>query len=805
MKLAGPASPPYSPNAAAARADFHNEAPTVVSDEPTNVLTPAGDGPDGISSRRASLAEETPVKEYDSAKVSDPDVHVPPPRPAAAVDESLDDLVASAAVPAPPTGTSVGPEAATELAETVQDGQVKAPNGIAAVEARIDHTARADALQDTHAKVIIEATQGPERKAVEEEAKDRDLELAPSAIAVVSENNLRTDSDGLVGENVAHEPRAKATAKGGPEKLQEEVFAKELEKMPASARPQSPSAMDIDETSPSSQLPPVLKSTKRTDHRVRKAKSKVRRRRTVILANAKDERHLEIARHLRKNQGYPDYGTAAYFRPMFKRSLLQQSNLKTIDDLLKHTSKSVNTSDHLVALREETDMRVLERIRRLQSLEGRWSFKSPAPAQEPEPQISHWDLLLKDAKWLRTDFREERKLKVAIAKDLADWCAEWVNASSSTRKALQKYTKNRATNGDVSMDDQIDEVPGLLAEDQYASSDEDPCDVLADFDGPACKRVKLDQTLFHSIPEYGAKDLLKDSISTLRTIAGADIDLEDERLPTAIKTERAAQGLLSTVLEAHTKEPELKPEDVTCALFDPESKPLRARLNAPWAFKPPSVSMPPQAFFEHRNASQWTWEDDQMLKQYAKDFPSNWTLIADRLTSRSLFNSYVDRRTPWECYERLLGMEGPPADAQAKQYLRHFHLRIERAKETFDAHQATIREQTEQQARTTGQPVPNMPPKRFPAPLRVDRKPNKRLIAILDGARKMAKKRENQAAKQQQQTVAQQDTQQQQQQKSAQAGTRPVQTPQYWSKIKHERELREQEKIQAMREQQRVC
>lgn len=793
-KPLAPASPPYSPGTQVSRVGgFNVDGQQQMADGVVNVLTPRGDSQDGLpSSRRLSLEEQTPVREYDSAKTLSADV--PPPKPAQDSDKGLDELVASAAVEAPPPGTNVD---AIGQVEVKSGAQIAHKDGDSLMSEPQPGSATTEGHQDPDELASKRNLQGTQ------EAQDfagPSSTLAPSAISVVSENNLRTDSDGLLPPPKQKKSEKNKT-KGGPEKLQEEVFAKQQQAMPKDRRERSATPMDVDQVQPevlNTSKPPVLKP-KPSGQRVRKPKHRARRRKTVVLASAKDERNLELARQLRKNQGFPEYGSAGYFKPMLKRIILQQHGYKTLDDLVRNNSKkSVNTSDHLVAIREEVDFRVLERIRRMQSLEGRWSKKHPARAQEPEPQATHWDLLLKDVKWLRTDYREERKLKAAVARDLAEWCAEWVGADAETRKSLQVRLKAASKEQASAVEATSEEIVPNLSEDEEDISLEDD---MFDFGRPASKRLKLDRSLFLSIPEYGVKPAYKNSISTLRAVASADVDLEDTRLPTLIASGTAAQGLLSTVIEANAKSPEIKPEDVTCALFNPESKPLRARLNAPWAFKPPSVSMPPQQFFEHRNASQWTWEDDQTLKQYAKDFPSNWTLIADRLAPRSLFTSYIDRRTPWECYERLLGMEGPPADAQAKQYLRHFHTRIERAKETFDAYQATIREHTEQQARNTGQPVPNLQPKRFPGPLRVDRKSNKRLVAILDGSRKNAKKREIAAMKSQSAVAASMD---QQPRPPPPPGARVIHTPQYWSRVKWERDQRELERAATMREQARV-
>ncbi len=68
---------------------------------------------------------------------------------------------------------------------------------------------------------------------------------------------------------------------------------------------------------------------------------------------------------------------------------------------------------------------------------------------EPERKKTHWDFLLEEAVWLATDFRQERKWKVALAKKTAmmvmKWHAQRVASSQRNMKAEQVKVRKVAS------------------------------------------------------------------------------------------------------------------------------------------------------------------------------------------------------------------------------------------------------------------------------------------------------------------------------------------------------------------------
>lgn len=405
-----------------------------------------------------------------------------------------------------------------------------------------------------------------------------------------------------------------------------------------------------------------------------------------------------------------------YMTTMFLRQALDSTHGgPDLPKLLTDSSKTGTTSDWLKSMREEQDCRIIKRIYKLQE-GGRWSPRQMKPGPEPAAQVTHWDYLLKEMKWLQTDFREERKFKLALAKQLADWCVEWHCSTLEERLDLQVRLKSNGRSGVFSLAD------GPMYDETEAMAIFDDC---VDPSLLCINKSVLPEKLLQSLPLY-------DSLSSLPVT-----------FPTASQPDISLDELESMPIEDDPAK-EKAPEEDACALFDPGAKIMKARLNASNAYKPPSVPLPSAAFYEFRYASQWTYDEDQQLRNLVKEFTGNWLLISELMSSKAQFVPVSDRRTPWECYERLMGMEGPPADTNLRQYYRHFQYRIEQAKVRWQA------EQAKQQAlqNPTVISIPPLQVRRFPSPVRVDKKVNKRFMAMLGGARTLARKRESIANKQ---------------------------------------------------------
>jgi chromatin modification-related protein VID21 len=524
-----------------------------------------------------------------------------------------------------------------------------------------------------------------------------------------------------------------------------------------------------------------------------------------------------------------------YFMPLFlaesqrisSRVVPQLGNAPNLDQLLSSARKTITTSNAYVPIDEHQAVKVLRRIHSLQK-DGKWSLRQIERSVEPPRPRSHWDVLLHEAKWMRTDFREERKWKMAAARNLAADCAEWVAASPEDRKLLQV----KATPPSKDVETNEDPTPDLVSSGEIDSpmEDEEPRLNLQETIPPTgifllrdddvvfgLRRSPTTDKLLEELPMYGAPLEVPPSKPSLQ-------DLDPDRFwkRPALPLSKYVEGRLELKLEGpprkksrfqyeqesddedevvfgepRQKRPILPPEKTDVALFNPEHKHIRDRIHAGHQFRPPSeFPMPVQSFFEFRTASQWTYEEDNQLKTLVREYQYNWSLISNILTSPSLFSSGAERRTPWECFERWIHLEGLPADMGRTHYFRNYNSRIEAA------NRIVMAQQMPQQVNAQGQVQPAR--RRTTTSVRVERRRNQKHLTLVDAMRKLAKKRET---NQQKQAHAANLAAMRKQAEVPQPRT-ALKTPQQLSKLKHEHEQRvkEQQALyqQRVQQQQRV-
>ena len=516
---------------------------------------------------------------------------------------------------------------------------------------------------------------------------------------------------------------------------------------------------------------------------------------TVVFAR---QQPTEGSRSLQQSSGDASAQLASsdeskdYLVPLFTAQASAQQ--PPLSALMASARKTLTTQNQYLEFHEQQDCRILKRIYHLQN-SNRWSLRQLERSMEPERPASHWDVLLDHMKWMRTDFREERKWKITVAKNLADWCAEWVSSPKTRRALLQvrivdgkekaHAAQNHAT--PVSLQNNGENLPSETtpelvpsAEDDYSESMDEESNFIA-LDrtvapaaifslAPEDVCFTLDKTpisdkLLSELPIYepwrDVHDLDSQSISLSldsswkssivpiskfakgkmvikekgSTGKRSRYDYEDE---TVVEHDRWIQGRPGP---NHNSEDPC-PENQDVALFNPDNKHIISRLHAAHAFRPPSeFNMPSQSFFEARSSSQWTPAEDDELRKLVKDCAYNWSLISSCLASPSLFSSGAERRTPWECFERWVGFEGLPGEMSRTQYFRTWHARRDSARHSLNQQFAA------QQQVNSGQQLQVR--RRNTEPMRVERRRNSKHLALVHAMQKVAKKKETTIQKQQ--------------------------------------------------------
>ncbi|KAF4998126.1 hypothetical protein FGRMN_3373 [Fusarium graminum] len=523
--------------------------------------------------------------------------------------------------------------------------------------------------------------------------------------------------------------------------------------------------------------------------------------------------------------------TEDYYTPLFVQGFAGSSSwMQPIEKILYTANKTVTTPDANLAIQDHQACKVLRRVYHLQQ-HDKWSLRQPKRCPEPTRPPSHWDVMLQEVKWMRTDFREERKWKRVVAKNLAYACAEWHESTPEERKLLQVPAvippkKQIATDipmVDAEVDDQP--TPDLVPSGDVESIDHLD-DLLEDFPQTvapsAIFNLHEDDVIF-GLRRTAAADQLLEELPMFGTplqvpkfdLTGPEWDPDAHWRRPALPLSKYVEGHMKLVSDGPPRKRSrynyqnedsddeseagfvssdqlpslpLPPATDEVALFNPEMKHIRDRLYVGHQFRPPSeYPMPAQSFFECRSPSQWTISEDDELRSLVREHSYNWSLISSILTPRSIFNSGAERRTPWECFERWIALEGLPSDMAKTQYFKTYTGRIGAAQNVIAQQNQLIAQQVNQ---ANGAVTPG---RRRPAstPVRVERRRNQKHLTILDAMRKLAKKRETTAQKQQH-TASQNAANKK---ASDPASQRPTKTPREYSILRWERDQALAEKM----------
>jgi chromatin modification-related protein VID21 len=454
-----------------------------------------------------------------------------------------------------------------------------------------------------------------------------------------------------------------------------------------------------------------------------------------------------------------------YLEPLFRIQCHDSANVRTtsLTDLVRSASKTLSTEDHFLTIQERLDYRILRRIYQLQNA-NKWSLRQMERCKEPGPPVTHHDQMMAEMKWMRKDFKAERKMKTSVCAWLAQRCADWVAASSEERLEMQVKTR-LPTFLNATPDGSDEQVPDLEQSGDSAAEEEA---------GPPTPKalpraLVVPPELSETVSSLQKAGKLHKALEALPVAKLATIKPPSNR--SLVAASKFAQGKVLPRTPAPPRkrsrfdyedddelaesEPNAKrrredrgipPEDQESALFHPENKHIRDRLHANNAFRPPSeFQMPTTQFYEFRSGSQWIWEDDHKLRRLAKEYSFNWSLIADELQLPAVVKSSAERRTPWECFERWVELEQLPAEMRKTVYFKTWFQRLESAQQAaerrYQAHIAAM------QAQNNGQSA-QYPPRKKTTPGKVEKRRNMRYLWLVDAMRKGARKKEQAAYKQ---------------------------------------------------------
>lgn len=231
----------------------------------------------------------------------------------------------------------------------------------------------------------------------------------------------------------------------------------------------------------------------------------IKRRRLSTVVFTKQDHTRILDELVRESEDYAALRGASqdpdrdYLEPLFSWQAHQSPRSRPLLDVLQTANKTVSTENQHAAAEAVHEYRTLKKIYQMQSA-SRWSFRQLERSQEPRRPPNVWDNLLGQMKAMRTDFREERKWKHAIARKMAHWCAEFVASGPRQRKLLQvkvrpnaSFRRDRAgSNGAAgadalatsqsNMSGGLHDVPELI----HSAANETESEWFPDDEGPGC-------------------------------------------------------------------------------------------------------------------------------------------------------------------------------------------------------------------------------------------------------------------------------------------------------------------------------
>ncbi|SCU93166.1 LAMI_0E13454g1_1 [Lachancea mirantina] len=363
--------------------------------------------------------------------------------------------------------------------------------------------------------------------------------------------------------------------------------------------------------------------------------------------------------------------------------------------LMPTAHKALTTEIMNAALNEGRIAVVSSRIEELRRV-GLWSLRQPRKFIDPwgptKPNPTHWQSLLTEAKWMQCDFYEGKKYKMAtcaiIAQAVMDYwnygkacCVErripGTHISDSDAHNSQR-DKEMSTPGEKSPFKELEPEEecqtidtGLLVNGaRKFGEDMQPSDTVQNegsknfkLPSPFNTQISLEwlnsleKKMFEHLPIYAGIDkstIWSDSFDNLpfEPVSKATVTLDDDHFMKIVERQIVDD------------EPSITPFSKRRGMFYGNRRSHYLR--------PPKA--PSLRYLRYRTPTIWLPEDDSDLVKNINTFAYNWELISAHLSPRpnKTYASNIERRTPWQCFERFIqlnekfqftDMKGPRAHA----------------------------------------------------------------------------------------------------------------------------------------------
>ncbi|KAG5513947.1 hypothetical protein PMAC_000569 [Pneumocystis sp. 'macacae'] len=391
-------------------------------------------------------------------------------------------------------------------------------------------------------------------------------------------------------------------------------------------------------------------------------------------------------------------------------SWLIQTSAIPMYKLIQSSSKIIVTRDWNAALIETRFIKVLERINELKE-NNSWSFRQMIKQKTPYRLKAHWDFMLDEMRWLQVDFKEERKWKIVLAKQMANWVVEWhrmkaitgicinfdlinsytlflgnrkydiINPNFSTNLSKneldsQQNLHNQDKKNYGNIDSNIMEInmknsfsknivmlhpsPLFIIENAVQLLEIPPDKIIATFSNFSLSSntvlpelpvyqppVPEDILYYDPLEEMMIIPLSKYTQSHIKISHSDNFLKKRKREMSPIDTDDIPDKQKIIINDFSLSNSRNYIHFFLFYIIFIETSNLRKKSSYPSQLRPPNMPLNS----ENRKPI-WTSDEDDLLMTYLPKYQFNWEFVAQTLTPSIKWVSPLEKKTAWDCFER---------------------------------------------------------------------------------------------------------------------------------------------------------
>lgn len=293
--------------------------------------------------------------------------------------------------------------------------------------------------------------------------------------------------------------------------------------------------------------------------------------------------------------------------------------------LLPSSNKVLMTENFELALLEGKIAVLYLRIEELKR-QGKWSLRQPQRHYDPYTYLKKnkkkeftWDYVLREGEWMAEDFKQGSRWKRACCVEIS--------------QAVQAYWRG-------------EEVTIKAVKPKLALKDTSVNPVL--YLDPSTDLNKNDAAILGNLPSFSPFDQDTSAYQILK-----HMELPLIPILRLIHPVEPSQDWYNLYTQEEPESNETVPETALTAKGSPFGNLRRFTFLKPP--KPPLIKN-----IEFRTPTIWLPDDDKLLIHYIAEFGFNWELILEHLLASlqtallKLYLANIERRTPWQCFERYI-------------------------------------------------------------------------------------------------------------------------------------------------------